>query len=437
MAPITRIGAVAGNPLFTYNSSSYLPLVSQSNTVPYVQLWSISQQFQVRPNLTVGVTYAGQRGLHLFLPVQGTNVAPFAPLLAGIQSNLNFNATTYLNPYGPSLNNGSALYETYYQSLVPYQQFYNNPMNSMYKRGASSNYNGLYLATNLRATRDLTLTGGFTWQKSMDNNSTPTVDGNSIDAYGLTYPQSPYGTLQGDYSVSSFDTPTRVSFGYVYAVPIGNKNQLFGSNKYLRAILGGFKTSGYFAAQSGFPLSVSLGNNGYFVSTVSGGQLASNGAATLYFHLRPNLVHGQPLLNPAWKHDKLSIVGKGYLNPSAFAVPGTFKNPTIGNAPRELSGARSPRVINFDATVSKVIRLNRNLRMEIRADVQDVFNHQNFVFNGGPFGAFSGTVAGYSASNPSYPGTYAYNSTFAVMGQNSQGTITTPRIINIGASLIF
>jgi hypothetical protein len=421
-APITRVGANLTNPLTSYTSSALLPQVDQSNAVPYVELWNFGLQFVVGKRTNISATYAGQRGLHLYSPMQATNLPDQASMLALQKAHANFN-NNVTNAYGLGT-------ESYLYSQTPYQQFYNNPIYQAYNRHSSSNYNGVYLGAREQFANRLSLMGGFTWSKSMDNNSTPTVDGTAIDSFGMSYPQSPYpdGSRLGEYTVSSFNQPVRVTLGYNYQLPIGKGQPFFTHNRVIDALLGGFSTSGYFSAQSGIPIMVSQGNNGYFLSTSLGGTLGNNGATQLYNRLRPNIIPGVPLLNPNWKKDKLArkTGSGGFLNQSAFATPGSQDNPAYGNTPREMSAARNPRSINWDGSIRKNIQVNKRIRAQIWTDIQNVLNHPNYFQIGG--GVFTGSLSSLTPAQ----GPFALSSGFAV-----PSAFSPTRIVNIGASISF
>jgi len=430
--PINRIGAITNqNALFSY-TTALLPQIDQTNAVPYIQTWNFSMQFSLGKNTTVETTYVGQHAIHLYSPALGSNLPNQATAAALQQSHANFNATVQ-NPYGLGA-------ESILLSLAPYQQFYNNAISQAYNRHAYSFYDGLYLTGRRQVTRNLTLLGGFTWQKSLDSNSTPTVDGTSIDAFGLAYPQNPY-TLAGDYSVSSFDQPTRTSLGYSYNLPFGKGQPWLGSHRILSTILGGFSTSGYFSAQSGYPLAIGEGNNGFFLSqnpvgvgTLSSQLLGANGATQLYNHLRPNILPGVPLFNPNWKSDKLGLkTGLGILNPAAFQAPGSRDNPAYGNANRELGNARNPRSINWDASVRKNIQITPRVRMQLFTDIQNILNHPNFFDTLIPSNVFAGSLL--STTNPAFT---TINGPFPnAAGFSIPNSYSATRIINVGAQISF
>lgn len=315
-APIPRIGGSqpAGGPIFTFSSSTSaptLPLVQQTDTVPYVQLWSFSMQFAVTKATVVEVTYVGQHGVHLFTQPRDTNIASYSTVLADIQQHQNLSGFIYKNQYG--LNQ----YTTLQQQQRPYQQFYNNSIQTAFDRLGNSNYHGLYLDGNQRVTHGLSVFASFSWSKSMDNSSNGNLDQSIVtDTYGFEHPQTPY-SFAGEYSYSTFDQPVRTTAGYSYQLPFG-KGQAFGARAgtLKQLLIGGFTTSGNFSAQSGYPLFLTLGNSGYYVSTCPQGgnattcpgytgtvtastyTLGNNGSASIQNpSLRPNRIPGLPIIN--------------------------------------------------------------------------------------------------------------------------------------------
>jgi hypothetical protein len=111
---------------------------------------------------------------------------------------------------------------------------------------------------------------------------------------------------------------------------------------------------------SGFPNFVILGSTGYFSSFTPKGQdsctatnFCASAALPAGYVLRPDIVPGVPLINPHWNDNPFASNFTPYVNPAAFAVPGSIGNPRLGNAPRTLSGARTPREFIFDVRVKK------------------------------------------------------------------------------------
>jgi hypothetical protein len=436
----TNLSIMRSGPLYTYVSSAgssgsstvgLLPNINQSNAVPYVQLWSLSIQVKLAHQTMAEVSYVGQRGTHLFAPPTDTNAPPLNLLMAQIQAHTNMGATNVSNPYGLGL-------ETLLESERPYQQFYNNVIESTYNRTASSNYNGLYAHTLTTFSGGLRLLTSFSWSKSLDDASSGMIDNNATDVYGFAYPQTPY-SLKGEYSLSTFDIPLQVHAAYSYMLPFGTGKEFFNScPHWLNTIIGGWSTSGIFGALSGYPLRVTVGGPGYFISTAApttsnpNPKPGGNGTAEQDFNLRPNIVPGVPIIKKNWKSDPFGYNGVGYLNAAAFAVPGTLGNPVLGNARRTLGQARDPRTITFDASVRKLFAITpQRVRLILSADAINALNHPNYFLGTGTaehevFGSLDTTTG-----DPGY-GTYAVNSNFGNITTASSG-----RNLALGARLTF
>src|SRR5579859_55240 len=422
--PVSTSGRVpttlTSGPLLSFSSTGALPFVSQSDAVPYVQLWSFSLQFQVGPRTVIETSYSGQHGIHLFSEPVDVNVPPLNTLLADIASHQNFTARNIPNPYYPGTN------MILIESLRPYQQFYNNPIMSAYDRTASSHYNAFYARVQHRAAAGLTLLGSFTWSKSLDNASSGSLDSTVTDVYGFAHPQLPY-TLNGERSLSTFDTPVHVTGAYTWDLPIGKDRVLNLGNGLFNQLFGGWKTSGIFSAQSGYPLWVVLGTPGYFVSTAAGStNIGGNGTAIQDAFLRPNIVPGQPLINPNWRSDPFGINGGGYLNPAAFAVPGSVNNPALGDAPRTMGNARNPRTIYYDLSLRKSFSLGERVRLQLRGDAINVLNHANFFLGSGSTSQHTLTSSLNAAT-----GQYNLNTNFGDL------QVTGGRTIGLGIEITF
>lgn len=393
LAPIGASVQLSGGPLFRFPSSVNLPYIDQSDAVPYVQLYSASIQYQIGRNSVIEAAYSGQKGTHLFSTPTNINQPTYDQILAQIRANANFNGTPFKNIY----TGGT---ESLYQTLRPYQQFFDNAIDTAFDRRGSSNYNALYLTFQQRLTAGLKTTASYTWAKSIDNFSSNSADSITTDIFTFARPQNPFD-FTPERSVSTFDIPQRFTAGYTYDLPIGKGKLLALNNRLLDYVFGGVTTSGIFTIQEGFPLQIRLGSgtgnqstvNGYFCSTPAGGAVCSNGIAIQDYFIRPNIVPGVPLVNPNWRSD---VLGTPYVNAAAFSVPGSPGNPQFGNAPRTLPYLRNPATVTYDASLRKRFGLGgeggaRNV--ELRLDVINVANHPVFIFpannNGGMFASFN------------------------------------------------
>ena len=110
--------------------------------------------------------------------------------------------------------------------------------------------------------------------------------------------------------------------------------------------------------QSGFPLSV--------IQTDRTGLLG--GGVN-----RPNLVSGVDLATPGSFEDRQASAdhpSARWLNPAAFSLAPDF---TFGNAPRTITGLRSPMQHNVDASFAKDFRFGAKA-VQVRAEILNLLN---------------------------------------------------------------
>jgi hypothetical protein len=134
--------------------------------------------------------------------------------------------------------------------------------------------------------------------------------------------------------------------------------------KPLDYLVGGWTISGVFRLNSGLPAVTTLGD--------------ANQMGDLTHTIRPDMVQGEPLVNP--QYNRNCPIGNGcqpYLNPSAFLRPAFGQ---LGNAPRSLDGARGPWAQYFDGSIQKNFRLSESgkRRLQFRMDLLNALNHPVF-----------------------------------------------------------
>ena len=483
VAPLTSAYTAlngARGPIFA--SSGISPIsVSNSTAVPYNQTWNLTVQYEPVPKTLVQVTYQGLKGTHLVGPTNGNQspLSPFAsalnlPSLATITSVIQNHASLSATPSNPYVSNSG---ETGLQGLLPYQNFWNSPLTQAYPRTGVQNYHGFYVNVVERYTRGLSLIGYYSWSKSLDDVA-DTNYGNSGD-FGTSAPQNPT-TNSGEYSVSSFDQPSRLKAGYVYDLPFGEQKTFSTHHPWLDNLIGNMSTSGIMTMASGFPNYVdyvaystsytSLGNPGNWVTfpnaqtpgckpTGSNTYCSPQAVLPPGYVIRPNLVPGVPLINPLYKKQKpwqlnpfglAQYNGGGftpYLNPAAFGCtqnsagvfttcnpPGTPDNPSLGDAPRTLAAARSPREFMFDARFTKGFRIRERYELKMFVNLNNAFNHPVYF------------AANNTANDPLTNGaTYTLGQTPTVVntfnatqfGHLNGNSANLSRVIRVGAELTF
>ncbi|MDR3792825.1 MAG: carboxypeptidase regulatory-like domain-containing protein [Terracidiphilus sp.] len=416
--------------LEAYGSSAYLPAVDQSNSVPYVQTWNLSLQFQPSRGTVIETDYVGQKGTHLFSTPVPQNDPSLSSLLSAIQAHTQLNAAATLDQWG---NKTTPL-----QRMRPYAQFYSNSIWSAFDRHSASGYNAFYLSGRQQESFGLVLTAAFSWSKSIDDASSGQGGPGDVvvDTLGFTHPQG--YSISGDRSLSVDDVPVSLNTGYVWKIPVGRKQQhLANIPMWLDEIVGGWTTSGQTIMRSGYPFEVYAQSggtgSGYWcsTSTVANATPCGYGTALSDVYLRPNVVPGVPLIKPNWKQDPFNSTGHGgIVNAAAFSMPGSLGSPQLGNAPRTMGNARNPRTINWNASLRKRIDIvPGRARLEIWADAINVLNHPNYFIqanNAALHGVFNNMTV--VSGQP----TFTLNGTFGT-ANNSVAV----RQFNLGAAITF
>jgi hypothetical protein len=207
--------------------------------------------------------------------------------------------------------------------------------------GSNSSYNALQVSVERRLSAGFSFEANYTWSKAIDEFSEDTVPGQSSSI------PIPFDRRAGR-AVSDFDSTHRFVSSWVWMLP-----QLKDAPTAARAILGGWETGGIGTIRSGLPFSVRSGSD----RSLSG--VGSDFA---------DIVGDPTIEGDRSKADEIAR----YFNPAAFALaaPGTF-----GNSPRNF--LRGPSSINFDVSAVKNIPIHEQMRLQLRLEAFNVFNHAN------------------------------------------------------------
>lgn len=426
---------------FNYSTGLSPVFVDQTNAVPYTEIYNLTVQHQPFSKTLIQATYQGVNGIHLYGPFVALNT----PSISSIQNAINqgtYLGTTTPNTYGILTNNnasGVPINETALQKLEPYQNFFNQGMTRIYPRNGISHYNALYISANQRATKNLTLLAYYTWSKSLDD--VPDVNNGAGAGSGQSAPQNPFD-LRSEYAVSTFDQDSAFKAGYNLTLPVGIGQRFKTGNGLVDRLIGDISASGMTTSTTGFPNYVQLGGNGTFYQVVPAGTpgctaktgFCSTSVLPSGYTLRPNILPGVPLINPNWKKNPFNSLAPGgitpFLNAAAFSMPGAINAPALGNAPRTLAGARSPREFLMDARVTKGVTLKEGYRLNLNATFTNIFNHVVY------FGA--GTKTPYSSTSINSGtglATYNANATFGNFSSGQSAGIS--RVIRVGAEFVF
>jgi hypothetical protein len=203
----------------------------------------------------------------------------------------------------------------------------------------NSRYNALEVQVQRRLSNGFSLLANYTHAKSVDQSSldlSTWIGDDSQNQQDL--PMSP----------SAFNEPNRGVVAYVYELPVGKGRMLLNQGGVLDEILGGWSTSGHLDIHSGYPTTIYSGLPNR-TGSLAGGVFANRVA---------NL--SAPRTRTEW------------FNPANFGDPVPY---TYGNSGRD--STMVPGFWSIDGNVQKHFKITETVKMLIRADAFNLFNHKN------------------------------------------------------------
>jgi hypothetical protein len=300
-------------------------IIAKDNRTPYSHQWSLSVQREILPRMLLDITYQGALGRNL--PTQWIfNQPPASPNTANFSSPdpaVNpFLRRPYLCCSSTSFVNANIL---------------------------ESEYNALTVKVDKRFAQGYQFLSSYTWSRSIDQGSEVFQVGNTFNIL------SDSRNIDRDRGRSTFDVPHRFVTSGSVELPFGRGKRWLSAG-WPGAAFGGFRLTGTFTLQSGYPFTPlirnRLSNTGYSLATERGDLVG----------------------DPSWSADEWDRMveewknGTGRLfviNPAAVSLdyaPGTF-----GNIPRNFF--RAPYGRRVDLSLGKNTRVGGGRGLEFRVDV--------------------------------------------------------------------
>lgn len=296
------------------------------NRTPYSHQWSVSVQREILPRTLLDITYQGSVGRNL--PTQWIfNQPPASPT-----------AVSFTSP-DPAAN--PFLRRPY--ACCSSTSFVNANI-------LESEYNALTIKIDKRFDRGYQLLSTYTFSRSIDQGSEVFQIGNTFNIL------SDSRNIDRDRGRSTFDVPHRWVTSGMLELPFGQGKALLDRGGWVNAIVGGWRLSGVFTLQSGFPFTPLIrnrrANTGYVLATERGDLVGEPYFSDEEWERRVE----------EWKNGD----GRLYIiNPASISLdyaPGTF-----GNIPRNFF--RTPFGRRLDLSLAKTGSLPRGMKLQIRADV--------------------------------------------------------------------
>ena len=287
---------------------------------PQIVEYSFGIQSQLAQNWAVEIDYVGNKGYYLGdLHLPGNQPSPTAP-------------TGNLQADRPYPDFGEFLYTS---------------------ANAKGNYNALQLKLTKRFAQGFTLLAGYTWQAALDDNEGDEGFGGGV---GNTDGQND-NCIPCNYGPSYSDAHQRFVISGVWQLPFG-AGQRFGNKKgIVDEIIGGWRASGIYSYQTGFPFSV-LSPVDYSNST----------SANLYADRVCNGNNGPKTVAEYFQTNCFDL--------SSLKAAEAAGAPRYGMQQRDdLTG---PPFSDIDFALLKDFSFTEKYKLQFRAETYNTFNHASF-----------------------------------------------------------
>ncbi len=374
------------------NFSQFYPLdlnVSNPNfTDPYAMNFNLNIQRELPGNMILQVGYVGAQGRHLELTYEGNPISPSGQAACAAD---------------PNCYNNAVLQHYLYPSHAEYAP--GNIFASVGTQGSLgvSSYNSLQVQLQKRFSHGLTFHANYTWSHSIDDTSG--YESSFSSGYGRALNPYDFALNRGD---SNFDARHRFVISYEYEIPGLSR---YWNNAFMRYVFDGYRFAGITTLQTGFPVIV---NESDFRS------LTCDEFAYYGCWDTPNTVGYPSIYDP--RNTTLVNTNYGgttpasyyYFNPNAFA-PETIGQ--IGNEGR--NNFHGPGINQTDLVLSKTVKFTESLKIELRLEAFNVFNHTQFAFN------------------PSYVGVNTTTINAATFAETLYTRNSIGRVVQLGAKVYF
>jgi len=311
--------------------------VSQDFKNAYLQNFNLNAEYQLSRNTIVQIGYVGSNGRHLFNLRDINQAAPSSSSSALV------NASTGA-PCGSSAN-----CVTYLQYSRPYfSKFPTFAAINQYESSAGSNYNSLQAMIRTSGFHGLTAQGSYTYGHAFDN-----VSGTRNFA-----PQDSRNLL-AEYGNADFDTRHTFNGYIVYAIPALVDR--------FKPLTQGWEVNSFMTFYTGKPVN---------------SKTSANNSGTGEFQDRVTKVANPYTSNRALaRTSNTSGAYVQWFSQTAYALPaaGTF-------SPTQRNSVYGPGFGTVDASLVKNTALHENLKLQLRAEMFNIFNRLNLANPSGSFG---------------------------------------------------
>lgn len=356
--------------------------------------WNLDIQRELPGSNVVDIAYVGTESHHLYRQIDGNSPDPaLVQSLVAFCSNPsnsfdNIWTEAFLGGPGsctPDSVQKTNLYLGQQLGALPYNAVIQNALFQPFYQVSVGNgvYHALQTKFMHRMSHGLQLQGAYTWAHAIDDAPDPLVPA----AGNRTLPRNSrnLGEERGN---SDYDVRHRFVLNYIYELPFG-KGKGFLDNGVMGKVFEGWQLSGITTVQTGHPFDI-------FSST----DMERTGLSG-----RADLVPGQDPFSTSGPHTITQANNPGqkiwFRNPDAFSARSDGSPAPLYVGPGTVGRNRfyGPGIVNFDMAWAKSTSFGERVRLQLRVECFNIFNHPQFanpgnaISNPTTFGLITGTIS--------------------------------------------
>lgn len=260
--------------------------------------------------------------------------------------------------------------------LRPYPQ-YSSPPSPEWDNISNLSYNALQITLAQRESHGLSYNVNYTYARNIGDDGT-TRSAFAVPAAASSNGLAIAGNNRADRDLTTIDTPQTLNIYGLDHLPFG-KGHIGGDNLLVRTLAGGWSLSGIFTYNSGQPLLVT----GSGCTTPSQGTCMPDLVPGMLNNIRQNGSWGRGIT-------AANLGAVKYLSSSAFTLPNAFPLPAgasskavaitkIGDAPRTSLNLWSPSHYNLNASLQRTFSITpERVKFVFQADCFNVTNKVTF-----------------------------------------------------------
>lgn len=357
-------------PSTTFNPGGQYIVYPKEFPTPYVVQWTASLQHQLPQGWQFQIAYIGNKTTHapygyplsqiVYIPGvwtgPGSCVSPYGPLLTSPGNNK------------PCSSTGNSQNRSMLTLLNPSQGKYylgggGGGASTLMVAGANARYDGMVASIQHRASNNFTFLANYTWSHCIDLLDNP-------GAFNTVAVENP-NDIKRDYAACGFDRRSILNIAIV-------ASSHFALSGWKAFLINNWELAPIVRATSGGPFNITSGIDNSFTAL---GQDRPN-------YLGGNVyLHTHPLNDPKFNPDTI--------DKTKFTVnaPGTY-----GNLGR--NAFVGPKFFNVDSSLSRSFPVHEALKMTLRLEAFNVFNHPNF---NNPSANVNGAASGFGRITGAQP----------------------------------